>query len=354
MKFIKKMTIGILTFHLGPNHGGYLQAWSLWNFLSSEGHNVEIINYKNSTLHKDEKFRPWVYRRPLKLYHAWIKERVFRKAYGELVLSNFTTEKEEVEWERYDAVVVGSDVVWDFCWPRLGKDPIYFGHFGSGFNGRLISYAPSVGTMKPDDEAPDWVKSGLNRFDNISVRDEATLRLVKTVLGEDVQQVVDPTWLDFEYEEILRDEEDILVVYAYEISADLRDEIRAYAGENGLTIVAVGYYHSWADRNDMALGPLEWPKLVGRAKAMIAGTFHGTLYAIKMRCQFVTPFHPQIHNRVSTALKISGLESRLLQQSESLREKFSRSIDFSKAVDVLRPNIEGSKEFLRSSLNAEK
>lgn len=348
------MTIGILTFHLGPNHGGYLQAWSLWKFLVSEGHDVEIINYKNSTLHEEEKFKPWIYRRPFKLYHAWVKEKVFRKAYSELALSEFTTEKVRIEWEKYDAVVVGSDVVWDFCWPRLGRDPIYFGHFGGGFNGRLVSYAPSVGTMKPDDEIPDWVRSGLPLFDSISVRDEATLNLVRSVLGKEVPQVIDPTWLDFEYEELVREEEDILLVYAYEISAELREEIRTFAREKGLTIVAVGYYHSWADRNDMALGPLEWPKLVGRAKAMIAGTFHGTLYAIKMQCQFVTPFHPQIHNRVSTALKIAGLESRLLQEPKLLGEKFATPIDFRKAINVLRPHIEESKEFLRSSLNAEK
>ncbi|MEN8846930.1 MAG: polysaccharide pyruvyl transferase family protein [Akkermansiaceae bacterium] len=344
------MKIGILTFHLGPNHGGYLQAWCLCDFLTREGHEVEIINYKNATLHEDEKFKPWVYRRPLKLYHAWVKERVFKKAYPQLVLSDFTTDKDAVKWGDYDAMVVGSDVVWDFCWPRLGKDPIYFGHFGKSFQGLRVSYAPSVGTMKPGAEIPEWVKSGLPLFDHISVRDEATLGLVQEVLGRSVTQVVDPTWLDFDYEIKKSEKAKIIVVYAYEISPELRDEICDYAKREGLKIVAVGYYHGWADKNDLALSPLEWPRLVASAVAMIAGTFHGTLYAIKMQCQFVTPYHPQIHNRVSTALKISGLESRLVKNPKDLDKTFSNPIDYKKTVELLKPHIEESRNFLRESL----
>ncbi|MDB0068531.1 polysaccharide pyruvyl transferase family protein [Akkermansiaceae bacterium] len=344
------MRVGILTFHLGPNHGGYLQAWCLSQFLRDEGHEVEIINYKNPTLNDDEKFRPWIYRRPLKLYHAWIKERVFAKAYQELPLSDFTTDRDKVEWQRYDAVVVGSDVVWDFCWPRLGKDPIYFGHFGSTFSGRRIAYAPSVGTMTKDAEVPKWVHTGLPLFDSLSVRDQATSNLVKNVSGTAPLQVVDPTWLDCSFEKNEATKKEHLVIYAYDIAPELRTQIVAYAKKNGLKIIAVGYYHSWADKNDLTLSPLEWPKLVGEAKAMIAGTFHGTLYAIKMQCQFVTPYHPQIQNRVSTALKISGLESRLVKNPKDLDKTFSNPIDYKKTVELLKPHIEESRNFLRESL----
>ncbi|MBW2166434.1 MAG: polysaccharide pyruvyl transferase family protein, partial [Deltaproteobacteria bacterium] len=43
------MKIGILTFHDGINHGGFFQAYSTFSLLRSWGHDVEIINYKNST-----------------------------------------------------------------------------------------------------------------------------------------------------------------------------------------------------------------------------------------------------------------------------------------------------------------
>ena len=40
--------IGILTFHRGPNHGGYLQAAELVAAVRRAGHDVEIINYQNA------------------------------------------------------------------------------------------------------------------------------------------------------------------------------------------------------------------------------------------------------------------------------------------------------------------
>lgn len=39
------MKIGILTFHWSDNYGAVLQCYALQEYLKSQGHEVEIINY---------------------------------------------------------------------------------------------------------------------------------------------------------------------------------------------------------------------------------------------------------------------------------------------------------------------
>lgn len=344
------MKIGILTFHLGPNHGGYLQAYCLCEYIKSMGHEVEIINYKNAHHHDRETFRPWVYRRPWKLYHAWIKERVFRKAYQELPLSEFTTNVNEVKWEKYDVVVIGSDVVWDFSWPWLGHDHVYFGDFGREYHGKRIAYAPSSGTVHPETVIPTWVKEGLAGMDGICARDENTACIVRKACGRNPLVVVDPTWLDMEYCETPVTKEKHLVVYAYEVSEDERKAIVAYARKNGLRIIALGYSQSWADENNMKLGPLEWPAIMERASAVVAGTFHGTLYAIKTQSQFVTLYNDRIKYRIQKPLQVAELEQRMLKSAADFEEVMNQVIDYRVVMDRLGPYVESSRAYLSEHL----
>jgi len=345
------MKIGILTFHLGPNHGGYLQAYCLYEYIRSMGHDVEIINYKNAHHHDRETFRPWIYRRPFKLYHAWVKERVFQKAYQELPLSEFTTDVNEVNWERYDAVVIGSDVVWDFSENRLGSDRVYFGDFGREYAGKRIAYAPSSGTTPYDTDIPDWVASGLTTMDGISARDDNTAQMVQRAIGKSPQLVVDPTWLDMAYQEDRGPKERNLVIYAFEVTEQEKLAIIAYARKYHLKIVALGYYLSWADRNDMKLGPLEWPKLMQRAAVVIAGTFHGTLYAIKTQSQFVTLPNERIKYRVKKPLEAAGIESRVLMDPNCLGSLLETQIDYAEVMARLQPYVDSSRDYLHTHLD---
>jgi len=345
------MTIGILTFHLGPNHGGYLQAHCLYEYLVSLGHDVEFINYKNADHHHNETFRPLIYRRPFKLYHAWVKERVFQKAYKELNMSEFTTDLNEVDWLKYDAVVVGSDVVWDYTWDWLGSDSIYFGEFGDGFKGIRVSYAASAGTVDPDGQIPKWVKVGLAKFDYISVRDVATAKIVNRSIDQDPLVVVDPTWLDLKYEQPNEEREKTLLVYAYTVTSAYRDQIVAYAKKHGLKIIAIGYPHSWADSNNMKMGPFDWVELMKKSTAVVAGTFHGALYAIKCQCQFVVLFNEKIKSRIARPLKVAGLESRMIKADEDFVRVMDEKIDYKDVFDRIEPELTKSREFLQKVLS---
>jgi hypothetical protein len=346
------MRIGTLTFHLGPNHGGYLQAYCLHAYLKSLGHEVEIINYKNPQHHHNETFRPWIYRRPLKLYQAWLKHRSFERAFKELELSPFTTDVREVNWNRYDAVVIGSDVVWDYSWDWLGHDPVYFGHFGGDYRGRIISYAPSTGTVDPVDPTPQWAVDGLKAMHGISARDETTAEIVKRETGRDAPLVLDPTWLEIAYREPVAHKKKQLVVYAFHITSEFRDAIVRYARKHGLKIIALGYYQPWADQNLLSLGPLDWEEVLRESEAMVAGTFHGTLYAIRTQCRFVTVLNDRILSRVTRALTLCGLSHRGISDPSDFGTIMDSDIVYHRVMNLLQPYVEFSREYLTRELEA--
>lgn len=344
------MRIGTLTFHLGPNHGGYLQAYCLVEALKKMGHDAEIINYKNPRHHEIEKFKPWVYRRPFKLYQAWIKHQVFKNAFEKLPMSEFSTDVRKIDWDQYDAVIVGSDVVWDFKRPSLGQDSVYFGNFGKPYAGRLISYAPSTGSVPVDATIPNWVSAGLKGFHAISARDETTRSIVKHACGRDAEMVVDPTWLDLQYQERPGKQEPYMVVYAFHLDGPFKEAIVQYARKRGLKIVALGYYHGWADRNLMNIGPLDFEAHIRNATACVAGTFHGALYAIKSQSRFVTVLNERILSRVTRALSLAGLEDRGITNPDSLEPLLEQHIDYGAVFHTLRPHIEQSLDFLRRNI----
>jgi len=343
--------IGILTFHRGPNHGGYLQAAELVAAVRRAGHDVEIINYQNARHHAGERFRPWVYRRPAKLWHAWRKYRAFRRALTELPMGEFTMASDSIDWNRYDAVLVGSDVVWDYSQTRLGQDPVYFGSFRAAFRGRLASYAPSCGMVDPRGAVPEWVEAGLGGFDRLSARDETTRSLVQRSTGHDCPLVVDPTWLPIagrgdEHSARGGKPGGYLAVYAFSIDAESARMVREYARASRLRIIASGYPHSWADEFRSSLTPSEWIEYLRNAAAVFVGTFHGALYSIRLGKRFAVLPNDHIRAKLDTPIRMAGLEDRCVACPEAIAEALDRTRDLGETLDRLQAPVALSREYL--------
>ena len=235
------MTIGILTFHRGPNYGGYLQAWHLRQAIRHLGHQAEIINYQNETLRASE--RPILHNyHPATLRHAfrvWRKSKPFQPLVDCFSPYPFTSDPGKVPWSEFDTVIVGSDVVWDYQTAHFGHDSCYFGAHPSQSETHFISYAASCGPARPESGIPDWVSSGLSRFSSIAVRDETTRTLVRKACGMESALVVDPTWLneDPAPSRSIVPEKPYILVYGNPLNDARAAELRAYARRRGLILV---------------------------------------------------------------------------------------------------------------------
>jgi len=171
--------VGILTFHRGPNHGGYLQVFELCKAVEKLGHEVEIIDFQNAHHAKTEVYRPLIYRRPSSFWHGSLKAWAFHKAKEHLPVSARYLDKDKIDWNRYDTILIGADVVWDYVTESLGNEDVYFASFRNKFKGTIAAFAPSCGVADAEGPFPSYVKEGLIGFDRVAVRDEATKALYK-------------------------------------------------------------------------------------------------------------------------------------------------------------------------------
>src|SRR5689334_3700424 len=137
------MKVGVLTFHKCINYGSYWQARCLVEALRAKGHQAELLDHDCRCVRRAEvhcalqpKLPERTPRQEIGSYVA--KTRRFVEAIGVLPLSRRFSLHEPGASERYDAIVVGSDEVWNFRHPWYGSKPIFF---GDGLRGsRLVSY----------------------------------------------------------------------------------------------------------------------------------------------------------------------------------------------------------------------
>jgi len=349
------MNVGILTFHKVPNYGAYLQAYCLAEAIRSHGHQVKIINYKNRNHYASERLKFWVYRRPWKLWHDFKKHRAINRAMDWMPLTQFTTDPTRVDWNAFEAIVVGSDIVWNCEDQRLGRDPVFFGRFPVPFRGRLVAYAPSIGSMDPGYVAQPWVGEALRRFHAVYVRDKNTQEFVRRQIGEKVPLVADPTWLvrtdrNLKGGHRSRTDNGFLLVYSFPIGGKLASAAASFAQLNKLRTVAVGYPQGWCDENWGDVDPFEWVSLFSTATYVLTGTFHGTLYSIRENARFCTLSHSSIDSKVITPLSVTGLCDRQTSDPESLVNILTQPIDFELVNNSWQSYGAESLDFLRKAL----
>ena len=340
------ISIGILTFHDGINHGGYLQAYSTYRFLLGEGYKVEIINYKNST-HTLHELKNLFWKKGVReIFSNLNKIAAFKRDQDAMKLGSKRYNIKHCK-TNYDAIVIGADIVWNYEWRFLGQDPVYFGEGLQAKN--LIAFSPSIGKvdgLKAD--IPAFVKKGIERFDNISVRDDNTADLVERVTGLRPKVTLDPAflWRPFGEEKEISTNEDFIVVYAYKLRQSDIDQIRNFAKTKDMKIFALSYRHDWADKNIVNLGPFEWLDYFKKAKYILSGTFHGTLYSLIYRKNFITSNNVGISNKTKTILSKINLMSRLTEGENNFQELFEHGIDYMSVNPKLNSLEEYSKNLL--------
>lgn len=341
--------VGILTFHDGINHGAFMQAFSLYQFLRQNGYNAEIINYKNVDHLKNE-FRAFLLtKRPKDFVSNISKILAFKRDQKVMNLGKLEVKSSRVS-DSYDIIVVGSDIVWNYKWSFLGNDPIYFGR---NLNcKKLISYAPSFGNVSVNDSRPSHVISGIQSFDAISVRDANSADIVESIVGSRPQIVLDPTFLidSIPYEKGCKKcDSDYLLVYAYLLQPEEIQSAIEFSRSKGLKIVSVGYSNKWADENIVSLGPFEWLSYIRNANFVLTSTFHGTIFSIKYERNFVTSINDSIRNKTVGLLEEIGLINRCVESS-NVDPIFEIDIDYQMVNKKLSYHIDHSKKFLRNSL----
>lgn len=309
--------VGVLTFHRSINYGSYWQARCLVEGLRARGLDAEILDHRSRRVEWREArnaFQPTLPVRTDPRHFAALgrKTRALIAAVNALPLSPPFPLEDAARSPRYDAIVIGSDEVWNFRHPWYSGASIFF---GEGLNAdRLVSYAASFGNHDADDGIdPHWLER-LRRFHAISVRDENS-RAMLASLSQDISLVLDPC-LQFPglIPSATTAYERYAGIYGHSFPHWYTAQLRRWADRTGIRLVSIGYPSPIADDHRIDVGPADFSALIAGAQAVATNFFHGCVFAIRHARPFACAASPYRRNKVRDLTRALGLEDHLIEE----------------------------------------
>ncbi len=364
------MKIGIVTIQNAMNYGATLQTIALYQVLREKGYDVEVLDYQNINI-----FGPY---RGLSITEAIkqflkghirsgfteIKERISSrrakkkyirivKKYDDFAYSSFKATKpfkevEEIDISKYDALICGSDQIWNE--QIVGEKGIYYLDLPN-FKGLKIAYAAS-GSLDDDSQKQlDLIKN----LDFVSVREDAFAHQLMQGGVSKVSHVCDPTLLvspDYWYNMAQKFTGcgEYILGYSVGWSSKVReklDEVRIKTGLPVLYIenVASKFYINGQKIPAKTAG--DFINLFANAKYIVTKSFHGTVFSIIFRKNFLT-FNSDA--RIDELLKITSLEGRGMNAKGESYCGIENEIDWDSAHNNLAKFREKSQQFLEEAL----
>ena len=307
-----KIKIGILTYHFTNNYGGLLQAYALKKFLTDQNFDVSFINYHPKHIEEGGEFSNIfslvsVKQNILILYKKIINfiYKVFGNKKLKISFKNFKIKKLGIKRKKindikslnkysknFDILVAGSDQIWNIS-EQYGIDETYFLNFGSKNNFK-ISYAASFGANKINYKYKDKIKNLIKNFDRISVREHSALKILKKNTQKKISVVPDPTLIIENYHELLKGtkviKKDYLFCYNLRDDRVIRDVCNYISKLYNLEIITpFNINRRWLQIGKTVYpSPEEWLKLIFSAKFVVTNTFHGTIFSLLFKKDFIS------------------------------------------------------------------
>lgn len=332
------MRIAIITFHRAYNCGAMLQAWALKTVLERMGHTVEFpcskynevghypprlpIIGRNRSGSFMRRLMSFAYRLALTLLGK--KEGITAGVYYDAFRKRYLPERkcEASEFGKYfDAIVLGSDQVLN---PNIDGWSSYFlcNDVPSGV--RKIAYSASAGDKQPTEADQTILASALASFDFVSVRESFMNYPIK----------LDPSLLleASDYDAVAKlshHTKEYIYMYSCEASGFEVETARLIAQRLGLELIitpVIGTYGR-AKAHDISnkISPSLMIGYIRGAKYVLAGSFHGTVFALLHGKPFLNILPDwRIAKRVSSILEIIGETDRIVNPSDSVDVMISR------------------------------
>lgn len=346
------MRIGIMTWFFGSNYGAKAQAYALQKTIESLGHECLMVDYKPSNYEKvNLKMNinlesPWLH--PILFFNCLKRNHSFKKTNKIYKLTRKVNDAEEIDNLRLDALVFGSDAIYNISHPLY--NPLYM---GVGIrNTTKIAYSPSCEYLNPQFQLSSEEKESILEYTNISVRDINTKELLKHNCGIDVTITVDPTLL-YSFNDIKTtwSEKNYLLMYTFSPWDQYEDKVKCIAKEKGLSIVSIGKYCKWADINYDYASFAEWISAFRNAKYVFTDSFHGTVFAIKNSKELILCSREDKRAKIQSLLNDVGIKRGFYEGENTLNEYIKQSeIDYREVEKKLSVLVNKSLEYLQVSL----
>lgn len=366
-----KKKVGIATFHRANNYGAVLQAFALQETLKSfdEIEDVEFIDYRDKNIEGPYK--------PFSFYGRTLKSKVrkvakdilyFNKnsrrnvAFSKFIKENIKCSKsfyqiENIEKEKYDICITGSDQVWnpnivgelsDFYTLNFCDDRI-----------RKISYAASIGLNSIEEKYNLDFRSKLYKLDKISVREENAKKILKGLIDNEIDIVLDPTLLlskeDWDRKIVNRKEENERYILAYAIAPNEEyiNIVNYLSEEKKLKVISFDEKTKFKNslRSAYCADPFEFINLIKNAEYIVANSFHATVFSILYNKNFLSVPHKGTSSRILDLLNMLDIKNAIYYSLEDFKtNKWKFDNDWNLIEEKLKLKRDESIMWLRNAI----
>ncbi|PWK92654.1 polysaccharide pyruvyl transferase family protein [Hallerella porci] len=288
------MKVGILTFHFAHNYGAVLQCFALQKYLQNRGHEVFIIDYAKRCL--VDYYAWWNYKRIIRKNFLKGVREIFLLPFRKKRFTSFESFQKKIfklaTPEKVDCFVIGSDQVWNTN-ITVGFDDMYWGNAPCQRGKNVFSYAASMGDALTKIDK-NIVASHLKNFKKISVREYDLAQELLLCSGQsEIDLVPDPTLLLTEDEwSNLADaplkKDSYILVYQVRASIKVKKIAEAVSRQLGKKIIYLS--PDLAMKNScvsLTSSPENFLGLIKNAAFVVTSSFHGTVFSILFKKQFL-------------------------------------------------------------------
>ncbi|WP_332815722.1 polysaccharide pyruvyl transferase family protein [Ramlibacter sp.] len=317
------MNVALLTLHRCINYGSYWQARCLLEGLRALGHDAVLLDHRTPRIDRSEyrcALQPLLpLRSPAADRPAYARKvRRLAEAVDALPRTAPFSLDEPCAVEDFEAVVIGSDEMWNFHHPWFAACRLFFGE--GVVAPRLVAHACSFGNYPAARGLqPEWTRR-LLRFDSITVRDHNSRDLLREAAGIDCPLALDPC-LQFEPGLAGAPAADpgMAVLYGHSFSPWFRQAALRWARRRRVKLVSIGYRNDWADHQWLDAGPDGFAGLLAEAGFVLTNFFHGCVFALRFGKPFVCEDSPYRSIKVRSLLRQLDCGERLAVESAGHR-----------------------------------
>lgn len=358
------MKLGIFTFHCAHNYGAVIQCYALQEYLKSLGHVVYVIDYRPTYLVN-------YYKKYKRCYWSEGKNRInsifvesIRFLYREgryKAFQSFINNRLQLypykigdDFSDFDAILLGSDQIWNPDITGKSFDPVFF---GEGIACKKIAYAASNKNYTLTHEEKDYYVKSLLNLDHIGVRESTLQHLLQPLTEKKVYLNVDPTLLAGD---ILFKDLDITqgfkhkYVLIYEITShkNVYEMAKKYALSNQYKLKELNskIIETRLRERDQTASPEKWIRYIKHAEMVVTTSFHGVAVSILLKNKF---FYVRQNNpddyRIESLLNQLNLQDRIIEPTEIISDT---PIDYSSVNKNLELIRKDSEKYIAESLFA--
>lgn len=356
------MKLGIITFHRAKNYGAVLQTYALNKATQDIGIDSEIIDYRENKIENDysffkekKKILKDLINYPLKI-GKWKKFDNFLKE--NVNLSKIYKSSEELQHanESYDCFLTGSDQVFNL--KMTGNDQNYFLNFVKNPL-KKNSYAASFGQKEIPYDKKEEYKSLLKDFNNISIRENDAIKIVKDLVDKEPRIDVDPSFLlsKEQWESLSekpKEKNKYILLFVMQKNKSIFDFTENLAKKTGYKIIFItdGYKKLIKAKHKRTVSPKQWLGYFSNAEYIVTNSFHGLAFSLIFNKNFFVELQKKPatgNSRLETILEEYSLKDRLIKEGKN--DEIDKKIDWNFVNSKMNANKEKSLKYLKGLKN---